>query len=129
MNYVLTWRRGQLPGEPPDNPACKERIGRQIPHLRNVDALVEVLSPVTEEASALWHNTSGELTVGLPRLLSACLVELRSRQEPDTGRETGQRDPTTSAPKPKAIRKQAGCPDFLPAHGLGARRNRSLLAG
>ncbi|MGO8723981.1 MAG: alpha-galactosidase [Acidimicrobiales bacterium] len=76
--YVLAWHRGEFAdavvGESREDPS---RMTLPVPHLRNTGSASELLYPPLGGAEIVWQDEGGQLTVGLPRTPSACLVELR----------------------------------------------------
>ncbi|MGO9583362.1 MAG: alpha-galactosidase [Acidimicrobiales bacterium] len=76
--YVLAWHRGALSRS---GGVCAEEESATLraPHLRNSGATGKLLYPALGGGDVSWDDGRGELTVGLPRAPSACLVELRTK--------------------------------------------------
>jgi len=75
--YVVVWHRGPMgdavgPGERAE-PA---EIVLPLAHLRDRQAVPEVMYPVRGGAGTEWSAARGELTATLPRAPSACLIRL-----------------------------------------------------
>jgi len=67
--YLAVWRR--------DGSADTDTTrSLAVPHLRGRDVDVRVLYPGDSTSQTRWNSETGELTVGLPRLRTACIIAL-----------------------------------------------------
>jgi alpha-galactosidase len=75
--YVVIWHRGHV-GEAvgPGEQADVAEIVLPVAHLRDRQAVPEVIYPVLGGAGTEWSAARGELTATLPRAPSACLIRL-----------------------------------------------------
>ena len=67
--YLAVWRR-----DGSDGSDTERRL--RVPHLRGRDVDVRILYPGNSTSETRWDPDSGELTVGLPRLRTACVIAL-----------------------------------------------------
>ncbi len=74
VHYLVVWRRPPIGGGDATVPA---ELALPVAHLRGRHATARVSYP-DDTATVAWHAEPGELAVALPRLPSACLVELRT---------------------------------------------------
>jgi alpha-galactosidase len=73
--YIVAWRR-----PPGGEQQAGDRAGIALPvrHLRGVAARPEVLYPRETGAEVSWDAAGGVLTLALPRMPSACLIQMRA---------------------------------------------------
>ena len=71
VRHLTVWRRGPDAG-------TDTSVTFPLPHLRGARVTPRVLYPPHAGAAASWDASAGTLTVTLPRLPSACLLEVAS---------------------------------------------------
>ncbi|HEY3611156.1 MAG TPA: hypothetical protein VGL06_26920 [Pseudonocardiaceae bacterium] len=74
VTYLVVWRRPPISG---GDAAVPAELAVPVPYLSGRPATARVSYP-DNTATVAWHGGRGELAVTLPRLPSACLVELRA---------------------------------------------------
>ncbi len=76
VSYIAAWHRrtGNGPGGRVSDPS---RVTLPVPHLKNDEAVAELLYPSSGNARVEWLPDTGELVVTLERAPSSCLVALR----------------------------------------------------
>jgi alpha-galactosidase len=69
VSHLTVWRRGPQAGTGPS-------VTLPLPHLRGAQVTPRVLYPPRAGARASWDASAGTVTVTLPRLPSACLLQV-----------------------------------------------------
>lgn len=82
-SYVAVWHRGHIGSSPVahgrDVLLGTTSVALPVAHMLGTSAKPEVLYPVPGGASVEWSSATGQLTVGLPRTPTACLIALGPR--------------------------------------------------
>jgi alpha-galactosidase len=71
VSHLTVWRRGPHAG-------TGNSVTFPLPHLRGAQVNAQVLYPPQAGADTSWDEPTGRLTVTLPRLPSACLLQVAS---------------------------------------------------